>query len=383
MIQPPALLGMLGGGQLGRYFVIAAQQLGYRVMVLDPDPQSTAGRAADAHLVAAYDDRQALARMAATCAAITVEFESVPADSLAFLAQSRPVRPSAPAVATCQDRAQEKGFLKTFGFPHAPYADIRNEADVAQAPLALYPAILKVSRFGYDGKGQARVASPAEALAAFRRFNGEACVLEQQLALDYEVSLVLARGEDGALACFPMAENLHRDGILDYAIVPCRAAAANIADQARQIAEGIAHHLDYIGVLGIEFFVSAGQIYVNELAPRPHNSAHYTLDACLVSQFEQQVRTLCGLPLGNPQQHAAAVMVNLLGDLWFADAQRAAQEPDWPLLLAQPALKLHLYGKTQAQPGRKMGHFTVLAPDRETALALAMASRKAIGVTER
>ncbi|MFA7292332.1 MAG: 5-(carboxyamino)imidazole ribonucleotide synthase [Rhodocyclaceae bacterium] len=378
MILPPAMLGVLGGGQLGRYFVNAAHQLGYRVMVLDPDPCSTAGRIADVHLKAAYDDPAALECMSSMCAAVTVEFESVPADALAYLERSTQVRPGADAVAICQDRRREKGFLKRFGFPHAPYAEILCNEDIVQTSPDLFPAILKVSRFGYDGKGQARVASRAEALAAFNGFNGEACVLEQLMPLDYEASLVLARGEDGALQCFPMAENHHQGGILDYSIAPSHEDAAAIFGEARQIAEGIATELKYVGVLGIEFFISNGRLYVNELAPRPHNSAHYTLDACLTSQFEQQVRALCGLPLAAPDMHSAAVMVNLLGDLWFVDGGDEPREPDWQHLLRQPELKLHLYGKESVQKGRKMGHFAVLAKDRKNAFAIALESRAAM-----
>lgn len=378
MILPPAMLGVLGGGQLGRYFVNAAHQFGYRVMVLDPDPCSTAGRIADVHLKAAYDDAAALEHMSSTCAAVTVEFESVPADALAYLERSTQVFPGAHAVSTCQDRRREKGFLKRFGFPHAPYAEILCEEDIVQTSPDLFPAILKVSRFGYDGKGQSRVASRAEALAAFKAFNGEACVLERLMPLDYETSIVLARGKNGELQCFPMAENHHQGGILDYSITPSREDAAAVFLKARQIAEGIATELNYVGVLGIEFFISNGRLYVNELAPRPHNSAHYTLDACLSSQFEQQVRALCGLPLAAPDMHSAAAMVNLLGDLWFVDGVDTPQEPDWCKLLCQPGLKLHLYGKASVQKGRKMGHFTVVAKDREKAVGIAMASRAAI-----
>lgn len=383
MILPPAMLGVLGGGQLGRYFVSAAHQLGYRVMVLDPDPHSTAGRIADVHLQAAYDDAAALEQMSAMCAAVTVEFESVPAEALAYLERSAPVCPGAEAVATCQDRRREKGFLKKFGFPHAPYAEIHCDDDIAQVPSDLFPAILKVSRFGYDGKGQARVASRAEALAAFQGFNGEACVLERLMSLDYEASLVLARGEDGELQCFPMAENHHHGGILDYSVVPCREDAAAISSAARLIAEGIVTELKYVGVLGIEFFISNGRLYVNELAPRPHNSAHYTLDACIASQFEQQVRALCRLPLAATDAHSATVMVNLLGDLWFVDGDEKPREPDWSLLLGLPQLRLHLYGKASVKKGRKMGHFTVVAKDRENAVDIAMAGRAAIAPAKR
>ncbi len=381
MILPPAILGMLGGGQLGRFFVIAAHELGYRVAVLDPDPHSPAGRIADRHLVAAYDDADALEEMAGLCAAVTTEFENVPADTLANLAKFVPVRPGAEAVAICQNRSAEKGFLKRHGFPHAPYADIRGEDDLRDANAGLFPGILKVARFGYDGKGQARVTDRDEAIAAFRRFRGEPCVLEQQLKLDYEVSVVLARDEAGNVKCFPTAENSHRHGILDVSLVPARTSGC-LAANAEELAESIARKMDYVGTLGVEFFVVRGQLYVNEMAPRPHNSGHYTIDACVTSQFEQQVRALCGLPLGDARAHSAAAMVNLLGDLWYLDDPRHAKEPDWKKLLAVPNLKLHLYGKHHARPGRKMGHFTVIGPDADAVRNSAMVARQAIGIVD-
>jgi 5-(carboxyamino)imidazole ribonucleotide synthase len=379
MILPPATLGVLGGGQLGRYFVIAAQQMGYRVVVLDPDENSVAGRIADTHLVAAYDDEAALTRFAGLCAAVTTEFESVPADSLAFLSDSIPVRPGAGALTISQERGAEKSFLTAHGFPHVPYALIRSEDDIQQADLTLFPAILKVVRFGYDGKGQVRVADRQAALQAFGQLKREKCVLERQMPLDAEVSLVLTRSEQGEVAYFPLAENRHRDGILDYSRVPARQVSSAQAAQAREIAGGIAVGMDYVGTLSVEFFVAAGRLLVNEVAPRPHNSGHFTLDACLSSQFEQQVRALCGLPLGDVTAHCAAVMVNLLGDLWFAGGSKQAREPDWQTLLLVPNLKLHLYGKQDARPGRKMGHFTVLGDDPEKVYDIALACRAAIG----
>jgi len=243
MILPPSTLGVLGGGQLGRYFVIAAHELGYRVVVLDPDRQSTAGRIADEHIIAAYDEPQALQRMASICAAVTTEFESVPAAALATLARFVPVRPGAEAVAVCQERSAEKRFLKTHGFPHVPYAEILSENDIRNVEAGLFPAILKVARFGYDGKGQERVAGIDETLAAFRQFNKEPCVLERQVTLDYELSLVLTRGESGEVRCFPASENHHRHGVLDYSRVPARASAGELTRQAREIAEAIAEIL--------------------------------------------------------------------------------------------------------------------------------------------
>lgn len=380
-ILPPATLGMLGGGQLGRFFVMAAHEMGYRVVVLDPDPHSPAGRIADAHIAAGYADPAALERLASQCAAVTTEFENVPADTLAFLAKFVTVRPDPEAVRTCQNRGLEKAFLKRHGFPHAPYADIRNEDDLRHANAGLFPGILKVAHSGYDGKGQARVASREEAIAAWTRFCREPCVLEQQLKLDYEVSVVLARDETGNVKCFPTAENSHRRGILDVSIMPARGSGC-LAANAAEIAESIAQKMGYVGTLGVEFFVVRGQLRVNEIAPRPHNSGHYTLDACVTNQFEQQVRALCGLPLGDTRAHSAAVMVNLLGDLWYPDDAQQPTEPDWGKLYALPNLKLHLYGKHTPHRGRKMGHFTVIDANAEMALKSALAARHAIGITD-
>lgn len=381
MILPPSTLGMLGGGQLGRFFVIAAHEMGYRVVVLDPDPHSPAGRIADAHIAAGYDDVAALERLAGQCAAVTTEFENVPADTLAFLSKFVPVRPDAGAVRVCQNRSEEKNFLRTHGFPHAPYADIRSEADLRNANAGLFPGILKVARFGYDGKGQARVNDRDEAIAAWAGFRNEACVLEQQMKLDYEVSVVLARDGQGKVKCFPTAENGHRKGILDVSRVPARASGC-LAGNAEEVAEGIAQKMGYVGTLAVEFFVVHGQLYVNEMAPRPHNSGHYTLDACITNQFEQQVRALCGLPLGDARAHSAAVMVNLLGDIWYLDDPHHAKEPDWAKLLAVPNLKLHLYGKHHPRPGRKMGHFTVIGADADAVQKSALAARRAIGISD-
>lgn len=374
-IQAPATLGLLGGGQLGRFFVQAAQKLGYRVQVLDPDPASPAGQVADRHLAAAYDDQAALDELAANCAAVTTEFENVPAPTLEYLARTVRVRPSAAAVSVCQDRIVEKSFLRDHHLPHGPFAVIRTEQDLAAAPPALFPGVLKVARFGYDGKGQFRVATGDEALDAFRKVGGKACVLEALLPLDCEVSVVLARDANGAAECFPVAENSHTHGILDMSIVPARISPA-LAKFARECALRIATALDFIGTLGVEFFISQGELYVNEMAPRPHNSGHYTLDATNISQYEQQVRALCGLPLGSPVLLRPAVMVNLLGDLW------SDGEPKWSRLLERPNLRLHLYGKHEARPGRKMGHFTVLGPRLSDVVTAAFEARSAIGIRD-
>lgn len=376
-ILPPATLGMLGGGQLGRYFVMAAHELGYRVWVLDPDPSSPAGRIADRHLVAGYDDPSAIAELATSCAAVSTEFENVPADTLGRLAVSTVVHPSADAVAIAQDRIAEKSFLIDNDIPVGPIEFIRTAADLDHVADDLYPAVVKTATLGYDGKGQRTVADHREAEQAFVALGGRPCVLEKMLSLEVELSVVLARSVHGDVACFATAENRHRDGILDVTITPAR-IPAGLDDLARATATRVAEALDYVGVLAVEMFVSEGRILVNELAPRPHNSGHVTLDSTVTSQFEQQVRALCRLPLGSSRSHSAAVMVNLLGDLWPAGG-----EPPWPAVTREPDLKLHLYGKVQARPGRKMGHMTVLGDDVEVVLAAALAARSAIGVSER
>ena len=375
VILPPAMLGMLGGGQLGRFFVIAAHEMGYKVTVLDPDSNSPAGKIADVHICAAFDDQAALLKLANSCAAITTEFENVPADSLSLLAKIKPVRPSAYSVAIAQHRVSEKNFLKQAGLPVAPFVVINQAEDLPADGEAIYPAILKVARFGYDGKGQARVRNRQEALTAFNAFEHEECVLEKMLKLDYEVSVVLARDAQGNVASFPTAENSHLNGILDVSIAPARGSDA-ISHQAQKLAIMVAEKLNYTGVLGVEFFVCDGELLVNEMAPRPHNSGHYTIDACITNQFEQQVRVLTGLPLGSAKQHSSAVMVNLLGDIWPS----ADEAPAWLAALAQAQLKMHLYGKQAARAGRKMGHYTVLSANRDEAIKLAMQVRTELNI---
>jgi 5-(carboxyamino)imidazole ribonucleotide synthase len=359
IITAPAMLGMLGGGQLGRFFVIAAHELGYQVTVLDPDKNSPAGKIADVHICADFGDAAALKKMAETCQAVTTEFENVPAKSLETLALTTTVRPSAACVAIAQHRVLEKNFIKNAGLPVAPFAVINNANDLPNDSSELYPAILKVARFGYDGKGQARVKNLAEAQKAFADFKNETCVLEQMMPLDLEVSVVLARDAQGNIAAFPTAENSHLNGILDISIAPARCSAVLKAN-AQALAKKLAEKLDYVGVLGVEFFVVGKQLLVNEIAPRPHNSGHYTIDACVTNQFEQQVRVMTGLPLGSPDLHSNAVMVNILGDSWFAREKNNALDPAWNKALSHANLKLHLYGKHEPRKGRKMGHFTVL-----------------------
>jgi 5-(carboxyamino)imidazole ribonucleotide synthase len=366
MISPGACLGLLGGGQLGRMFTMAAQSMGYRVMVLDPGAHSPAGSVADRHVKADYLDAAGLAELGAACAAVTTEFENVPAEALERLARTSVVSPGASSVAVAQDRIREKGFLAASGLRTAPFAVIERREDLGPSlDPSLLPGILKRSRFGYDGKGQARVMTGQEALAAFVALGEEPCVLEQMLPLDGELSVVVARGFDGAVKTFPVSENLHGQGILDVSIVPAR-VPDTLATQAREAAITVAETLDYRGVLCVEFFVESSRLLVNEIAPRPHNSGHYSIDACFTSQFEQQARVMAKLPLGDPALHCTAVMVNVLGDAW------GAGEPRWESVLRHPRVKLHLYGKRDARPGRKMGHFTVLGDDVEANLELAL-----------
>jgi 5-(carboxyamino)imidazole ribonucleotide synthase len=369
MIPPGAWLGLLGGGQLGRMFTMAAQSMGYKVVVLDPGGNSPAGSVADDHIAADYLDPDALEKLASRCAAATTEFENVPAAALRFLARHCVVSPSAESVAVAQDRIAEKEFLVAAGIDVAPYGVVQREEDVDESMAHLLPGILKRSRLGYDGKGQARVTTLEEARAAFTKLGAQPCILERLLPLDVEVSVVVARGFDRSVLTWPVAENQHAHGILDVSIVPARIPAA-LAEQARAAAVTIASRLDYHGVLCVEFFVLRnGQMLANEIAPRPHNSGHYTIDACVTSQFEQQARVLCGVPLGATELHCPAVMVNLLGELWVGG------EPRWEHVLRHPGAKLHLYGKAEARPGRKMGHFTVLADNREAALAVALQAK--------
>lgn len=365
-ITPPATLGILGGGQLGRYFVIAARTMGYRTMVLEPDPHAPAGRMADVHLIAPYDDPESLDRLADECAVVTTEFENPPAAALAHLESRTLVRPSATAIAITQDRRNEKRFLASIGVAVAPFAVIDTAADLVGHGIE-YPAILKTARLGYDGKGQVVAHDQRELEAAWHALGAVACVLEHRLELSAELSVVLARSPAGEVTHYPPVQNTHVDGILDLTVFP----AADTPREAASIAGHIADSLDYVGVLAVELFVVGRGILVNELAPRPHNSGHWTLDGAQTSQFEQQVRAVCGLTLGGTAPTSpAAAMVNLLGDLW------APGEPDWGTAMADPRAHLHLYGKSASRPGRKMGHLTVLAHSPEAAVEVALTCRR-------
>ena len=376
MILPGATLGLLGGGQLGRMFTVAARTLGYRVTVLDPDPFAPAAEFATAHLRAAFDDPRAVAELSATCAAVTTEFENAPAHALEAIAAATVVRPSGSSVAIAQDRRREKGFFAEHGFPVGRFAIVDSAAAIAPALEEVrLPALLKTARLGYDGKGQARIDRPEDAARVFAEWKDVPCILEERLALEREVSVVLARAADGATAVFPLAENRHAHGILDVTIAPARVPDA-MAKEATALATRLAAELRYVGVLAVEMFVAGGKLLLNEIAPRPHNSGHYTIDACRTSQFEQQVRVLCGMPLGDPSQHTPAVMVNLLGDIWRDG------EPRWEAVLRHAGAHLHLYGKREARPGRKMGHVTVCEATPERALEVALGIRRELGIAD-
>ena len=371
MILPGKTLGLIGGGQLGRMFTIAARNMDYRVTVLDPDPLSPAAEFASGHLNTAYTHPISLEEMATTCAAVTTEFENAPAEILIELARRTTVRPSGNAVAIAQDREQEKEFFKDKGFPVGPCAMIKSVADIASAlKIVKLPGVLKTARFGYDGKGQARIANVRELESVLAQWKFPPSILEEFIALKLEISVVLARAADGEISVFPVAENQHVNGVLDITIAPARISAV-IAAMATDIAKKLAVALDYVGVLAVEFFITHDdQLLINEIAPRPHNSGHYTIDACRSSQFEQQVRVLCELPLGDATQHSAAVMLNLLGDIWRGPDKKTA--PDWQAVLKHPGAHLHLYGKREARVGRKMGHVTVCDADLAVALKVAM-----------
>ncbi len=375
----PAMLGVMGGGQLARLFVHAAQALGYRTAVLDPDAASPAGLVSHLHVRTAYDDADGLAQLARHCVAVTTEFENVPAPSLAALAGQLPVAPRAEAVAICQQRAAEKAHFQRCGVPCAPHALVHDDGSLQAVDDSLFPAILKTTLLGYDGKGQVGVASRAELGAAWQALRCVPCVLEKRLPLQHEISVIVARAADGQWVHLPVQQNLHRDGILAVTQVPAPDVAPHTAAQAVQWAAQLGSSMDYVGVLCVEFFVLAdGTLVANEMAPRPHNSGHYSIDACDLSQFDLQVRCMAGLPLAAPRQHSAALMLNLLGDLWFHGDDIVT--PPWDRVLALPGVHLHLYGKIEPRRGRKMGHLTVTAADAEAARRVAGEAAALLGL---
>jgi len=408
----PTTLGVMGGGQLGRMFVQAAQAMGYYTVVLDPDVISPAGLISHYHIQTDYLDQQGLAQLMQRCAAITTEFENVPAPALLTLGAARRTAPTADSVAIAQDRIKEKAHLARSGVPVAPYAVIESAGQLAAVPDALLPGILKTARLGYDGRGQVRVASRAALAEAWAALKNVPCVLEKLLPLAAECSVIVARAANGDCVHFPPQRNLHRNGILAVTQAYEGNLPPALIQQALAATKNIANELNYIGVLCVEFFIladctpehaSLGPLVVNEMAPRPHNSGHYTLDACDVSQFELQVRTLTGLPLVPPRQHSAAVMLNLLGDLWDgknnggqsqiisaennltkkqcdSDPNYLNYLPPWAQVLALPGVHLHLYGKLKASRGRKMGHLTVTAATAAQANATALQAAQLLGI---
>jgi len=372
-ILPPATLGMLGGGQLGRMFVVAARTMGYEVIVLDPDPDSPAGKLASEHLASKFDDTAALDYLAANCQVISTEFENIPAETLESLAKSVPVHPSASALRIAQNRQLEKQFITEQGLNTAAYVAINTDHDIENARSLPYPAIMKTATFGYDGKGQIVCDSFDDVAAAFAQLDKQPCVLEKKVELAKEVSVVLSRSQSGDIDCFPVAENQHVGGILDISAAPAVLSVAKL-EEVKNAACKIANGLDYCGVLAVEFFITSDEaVLVNEMAPRPHNSGHYTLDACYTSQFEQQVRMICGLPAGNSRQHTPVAMWNILGDIW-----PDAGEPAWDSVTALKNAKLHLYGKKAARVGRKMGHINCLGGDNQTAMNLLLEIKQAL-----
>ena len=372
-ILPGSAVGVLGSGQLGRMFAIAARQMGYRVHTFSPETDTPTGQVSDLDITAPYDDLDAVRQFAAGVSVVTFEFENVPAPTARAAAERAPVRPDGSVLHTTQNRLREKTFLATHGFPVTPFRAVRSAADLRAAHGALgLPAVLKTAAFGYDGKGQVKIASLAEGEAAVAKSPATEWIYEAFIDFEREVSVVAARGADGSFAHWGLIDNAHRNHILDLSVSPA-AVAPEVELSAVQIARGILEQLDVVGVLCVEFFLTkAGRLMVNELAPRPHNSGHLTIDASVTSQFEQQLRAACCLPLGSTRRLRPAAMANLLGDMW------ANGEPAWPAACAFPDVKLHLYGKAEPRPGRKMGHLTALADTPEQAARVVGAAREAL-----
>ena len=372
-ILPGSIVGVLGSGQLGRMFAIAARRMGYRVHTFSPETDTPTGQVSDVEITASYDDLDAVRRFAQSVAVVTFEFENVPSETAAAAAEFAPVRPAGSVLHVAQNRIREKRFLENAGLPVTPFRAVESALDLTRAVAELgCPAVLKTAASGYDGKGQVRVVSQDQAEQAWTSLDGVPAVYEKFIQFEMEVSVVAARGVDGSIVDYGVIENRHSHHILDVSISPA-ALPPEVALRAREIAHAVLEALAVVGVMCVEFFVApGGQLYINELAPRPHNSGHLTVDACVTSQFEQQLRAVCGLPLGSTTLLRPAAMVNLLGDVWKNG------EPDWPSALAYPGVKLHLYGKLAPRAGRKMGHLTALANDPATAAATVMAARAAL-----
>lgn len=376
-ILPGAMIGILGSGQLGRMLAQSARQMGYRVTTLSPERNSPTGQIAEREVVADYADLDAIEQFARSVDVVTFEFENVASQATAAAARYAPVRPDGQVLHITQNRLREKQTLAAAGLPLTPFMPVGDLASLDEAISALgCPAILKTAGFGYDGKGQARINKASEAPAAWQRIGEQPAVLEQVVDFELELSVVAARGLNGQMVDYGLIENRHRQHILDISIADLPLSAAQIA-AAREIVYNVLETLDVVGVLCVELFLTkAGNLLINELAPRPHNSGHLTIEACATSQFAQQLRAVCGLPLGDTQRHSAVAMVNLLGDLWEVDG--VIQTPNWPGALADPRVNLHLYGKAEPRLGRKMGHLTALAKTRDQAAQTALAARSAL-----
>jgi 5-(carboxyamino)imidazole ribonucleotide synthase len=375
MILPNSTIGVFGSGQLGRMFAIEARKVGYRVHTFSPDSDTPTGQVADIETSAAYEDLDAVREFARSVDVVTFEFENVPAAAVEAAAEFIAVHPKGEILHTTQNRLREKTFLSDNDFPVTPYRHIKLIDELYRAMDDLgYPAVLKTAGFGYDGKGQAKLKEPHDIETAFAAMNGQDAVLEAFVDFEKEISVVCARGQDGGFVHYGVIENEHANHILDVSFAPAIIPKA-VHKQAVEIAESISETMGYVGTLCIEFFLTKEEkLLVNELAPRPHNSGHLTFDACVTSQFEQQVRAVCGLPLGSTEYYRPAAMANLLGDLWQAG------EPDWAAAVADPAVKLHLYGKAEPKPGRKMGHFTALANSGDKAADLVRQARSRLKV---
>jgi len=376
-ILPGSTVGVLGSGQLGRMFAIAARRMGYRVHTLSPDEDTPTGQVADLEVKASYDDLDAVSEFARHASVVTFEFENVPAPTAEAAACCAPVRPSGSVLHTTQQRIREKSFLTQAGLPTTPYREVRSLEGLKRALADLgCPAVLKTAAFGYDGKGQFRIGpggdAPGRVSEAWSAIGKQEAVLEAFIDFEREISVVAARGEDGQFVHYGAIENQHSRHILDVSIAPAR-VPPRVAQEAVELTRCVLEKLAVVGVLCVEFFVTRDEsLLINELAPRPHNSGHLTVDACTTSQFEQQLRAVCGLPLGSAEMHRPAAMANLLGDLW------ANGEPDWPAACAFPGVKLHLYGKLEPRPGRKMGHLTALNHDPEEAYRMVLAARESL-----
>ncbi|HWB14023.1 MAG TPA: 5-(carboxyamino)imidazole ribonucleotide synthase [Pirellulales bacterium] len=373
VILPGATLGVLGSGQLGRMFAIAARRMGYRVHTLSPEDDTPTGQVADVEVKASYDDLDAVRRFASQVSVVTFEFENVPAETAAAAAECSEVRPAGSVLHTTQNRLREKAFLESNGFPVAPFATVRSGAELDGAVRQLgLPAVLKTAGWGYDGKGQIKLAQMADVAGAWGRLGAAEAVLEAWVDFECEASVVAARALDGSLVDYGLIANTHQDHILDVSLAPAPLPPRIVAD-AVAMAHAVLEKLEVVGVLCVEFFVTPeGSLVINELAPRPHNSGHLTFDAAVTSQFEQQLRAICGLPLGSTRLMCPAAMANILGDIWQDG------EPDWSALCACPNVKLHLYGKAAPRPGRKMGHLTALADEAAAALRDVLAAREVL-----